>query len=79
VKTTLRASSGISPVTAVQMRRLPSGSGGSAIATCRLTAATYQAAPRRIARAAPSGISRLYSWPWRAAAQPVDKTRRRRP
>ena len=36
-KTTLRAWSGSSPVTAALMRRLPSGSGGSAIATCCLT------------------------------------------
>ena len=35
-KTTLRAWSGSSPVTAALMRRLPSGSGGSAIATCCL-------------------------------------------
>lgn len=38
-----------------------------------------QAAPREMTRPAPGGISRLWILPWRAAAQAVQRTRRRRP
>jgi hypothetical protein len=38
-----------------------------------------QAAPRRAALLVPGGCCRLWTWPWRAAAQSVHRTRRRRP
>ena len=38
-----------------------------------------QAAPRRMRRAALGGISHLYAWPWRAAAQTGHKGSERRP
>jgi hypothetical protein len=39
----------------------------------------FQAVPRRASRAAPGGGSRLYSWPWRAAAQARHNGSERRP